>query len=203
VEFGTRVTSLGLRENRATHLEIGHKTIDLSPTDHLILCLPPNQIQSLVPQVQVPTLTRPILNVHFGLDEEYRLPRNEAFVGVINGISQWIFRRETTLSVTVSRATALMDKEADKLSDQIWREVASAIGRPNISRPPYRLIKEKRATICQTPAQIALRPDSVTRWKNLFLAGDWTNTGLPATIEGAVKSGQVAAKNLLNSLTYS
>ena len=80
-------------------------------------------------------------------------------------------------------------------------EVASAIGRPDISRPPYRLIKEKRAPICQTPEQISLRPDSLTRWKNLFLAGDWTNTGLPATIEGAVKSGQVAAKNLVNSFS--
>ena len=94
-----------------------------------------------------------------------------------------------------------MEKDTDELSDQIWQEVAFAIGRPNIPRPPHRLIKEKRATICQTPAQLALRPDSVTRWKNLYLAGDWTNTGIPATIEGAVKSGQVAAKNLLNSLT--
>ena len=201
VEFGARVTSLSLRENRATHLDVGHKTIELSPMDHVILCLPPNQIQSLVPQVQVPTLTRPILNVHFGLDEEYRLPGNAAFIGVINGISQWIFRRGTTFSVTVSRANALMNKDTDELSDQIWQEVASTIGQPNISRPPCRLIKEKRATICQTPAQLALRPDSVTRWENLYLAGDWTNTGLPATIEGAVKSGQVAAKNLLNSLT--
>ena len=90
--------------------------------DHLILCLPPNQIQSLVPQVQVPTLTRPILNVHFGLDEKYRLPRNAAFIGVINGISQWIFRRGTTLSVTVSRANALMDKDTED------REEAGGMG---------------------------------------------------------------------------
>ena len=138
--------------------------------------------------------------MHYGLDEECPLPRNAAFIGVINGISQWIFRRGTTLSVTVSSAAALIDKDAEKLSDHIWQEVASVIGRPDIPQPPHRVIKEKRATICQTPAQIALRPDSVTRWKNLYLAGDWTNTGLPATIEGAIQSGRTAAENLINSL---
>ena len=200
VALGTRIKSLGLREDRAAHLETGDRTTDLSPTDHLILCIPPHQVHSLLPEVQVPTATRPILNVHYGLDEECPLPRNAAFIGVINGISQWIFRRGTTLSVTVSSAAALIDKDAEKLSDHIWQEVASVIGRPDIPHPPHRVIKEKRATICQTPAQIALRPDSVTRWKNLYLAGDWTNTGLPATIEGADQSGQAAADNLLNSL---
>ena len=136
VALGARVKSIGLAENQATHLVIGNNTIEFSPTDHLILCLPPHQVKSLLPQVQVPTSTRPILNVHFGMNEEYRLPRNAAFIGVVNGISQWIFRRETTLSVTVSNATALMDKDVDELSDQIWQEVASAIGRPDISRPP-------------------------------------------------------------------
>ena len=55
------------------------------------------------------------------------------------------------------------------------------------------MIKEKRATIAQTPAQNARRPAAKTRFGNLFLAGDWTKTGLPATIEGAIRSGQEAA----------
>lgn len=200
VALGARVRSIGLNGDKATHMDIGDETIDLSQTGHLILCLPPDQIQSLLPHVQVPTTTRPILNVHFGLDEEHPLPGNAPFIGIIKGISQWIFRRGTTLSVTVSNAAVLMDKDEKELSDLIWQEVASVIGRPNTPCPPHRVIKEKRATICQTPAQIALRPDSVTRWKNLYLAGDWTNTGLPATIEGAVQSGRTAAENLINSL---
>jgi uncharacterized protein with NAD-binding domain and iron-sulfur cluster len=63
--------------------------------------------------------------------------------------------------------------------------------------PPWRIVKEKRATFAQTPAQIARRPGPRTRWPNLVLAGDWTDTGLPATIEGAIRSGVTAAGLLL------
>jgi uncharacterized protein with NAD-binding domain and iron-sulfur cluster len=59
--------------------------------------------------------------------------------------------------------------------------------------PPWQIVKERRATFASTPAQLARRPKPATRWKNLFLAGDWTDTGLPATIEGAVRSGFAAA----------
>ena len=59
--------------------------------------------------------------------------------------------------------------------------------------PPCRIVKEKRATFAATPAQDARRPAARTPWANLFLAGDWTDTGLPATIEGALRSGNTAA----------
>ena len=50
-----------------------------------------------------------------------------------------------------------------------------------------------------SPEQIALRPGTQTEWKNLFLAGDWTDTGLPATIEGSVRSGNLAADHVLKN----
>jgi uncharacterized protein with NAD-binding domain and iron-sulfur cluster len=62
--------------------------------------------------------------------------------------------------------------------------------------PPVQIVKERRATFAATPAQLARRPGSVTRWDNLVLAGDWTDTGLPATIEGAIRSGFAAAAAL-------
>ena len=61
------------------------------------------------------------------------------------------------------------------------------------SLPLYRVIKEKRATFAQTPDQLAFRAKTRTSYNNLFLAGDWTDTGLPATIEGAIQSGFAAA----------
>ena len=60
--------------------------------------------------------------------------------------------------------------------------------------PRWQIVKEKRATFAATPAQDALRPGNATSWDNLFLAGDWTQTGLPATIEGALRSGETAAR---------
>lgn len=56
------------------------------------------------------------------------------------------------------------------------------------------MVKEKRATFAATPEQDARRPGAATAWRNLWLAGDWTATGLPATIEGALRSGERAAK---------
>jgi uncharacterized protein with NAD-binding domain and iron-sulfur cluster len=60
--------------------------------------------------------------------------------------------------------------------------------------PPWQVVKERRATFAATPEQEAKRPGAKTRWENLYLAGDWTDTGLPACIEGAVRSGRRAAE---------
>ncbi|MGE5368676.1 MAG: FAD-dependent oxidoreductase, partial [Chloroflexota bacterium] len=59
---------------------------------------------------------------------------------------------------------------------------------------PWQIVKEKRATFAATPAQEARRPGAATTWRNMFLAGDWTATGLPATIEGSIRSGYRAAE---------
>ena len=66
-------------------------------------------------------------------------------------------------------------------------------GHSGAACPTWQIVKEKRATFAATPAQDARRPAARTRWRNLFLAGDWTQTGLPATIEGALRSGETAA----------
>jgi uncharacterized protein with NAD-binding domain and iron-sulfur cluster len=66
--------------------------------------------------------------------------------------------------------------------------------------PPWQIVKEKRATFAATPAQDGRRPPARTEWGNLFLAGDWTANGLPATIEGALLSGEMAADLALKHL---
>jgi len=63
--------------------------------------------------------------------------------------------------------------------------------------PAWRVVKERRATIAATAEQERLRPGPGTGLANLVLAGDWTATGLPGTIEGAIRSGRTAARVLL------
>ena len=87
---------------------------------------------------------------------------------------------------------ALAREAREALAETIWREVANATGLPD-DLPPWQIVKEKRATFAATPAQDARRPGARTGWGNLFLAGDWTATGLPATIEGTIRSGFRAA----------
>jgi uncharacterized protein with NAD-binding domain and iron-sulfur cluster len=64
---------------------------------------------------------------------------------------------------------------------------------PKDPLPPWQIVRERRATFAATPEQDGKRPGAATSWRNLVLAGDWTNTGLPATIEGAIRSGNRAA----------
>ena len=77
---------------------------------------------------------------------------------------------------------------------RLWADTAKALSLPPEPLPPLRVIKERRATFAQTPAALARRLPARTRWSNLFLAGDWTDTGYPATIESAVRSGRAAAR---------
>ena len=100
------------------------------------------------------------------------------------------------LAVTISGADRLLDVEREELAEKIWREVAEIVGIA-APLPAWQIIKERRATFAATPEQNAKRPGAATRWHNLALAGDWTATGLPATIEGAIRSGNRAADVVL------
>ncbi len=114
-------------------------------------------------------------------------------LGLINATAEWLFRFPGRLAVTVSDADRLLDMPREALARLIWAEVVAATGLPAEPMPAWQVIREKRATFAALPEQDALRPGTRTPLANLFLAGDWTATGLPATIEGALRSGTTAA----------
>ena len=113
-------------------------------------------------------------------------------MGVVNGTIEWLFAFPDRLSVTISGADRLLDVAREDLAGRIWAEVAKVtqIEKP---LPPWQIIKEKRATFAATVSENGRRPGTATAYANLLLAGDWTATGLPATIEGAIRSGHRAA----------
>jgi uncharacterized protein with NAD-binding domain and iron-sulfur cluster len=110
------------------------------------------------------------------------------------------------LSVTISAGDALLDTPREQLARTIWAEVAQAsalLAKPlppdlPSDLPPWQIVRERRATFAATVEQDRRRPGAATAWRNLVLAGDWTNTGLPATIEGAIRSGNRAAELVAN-----
>jgi hypothetical protein len=110
----------------------------------------------------------------------------------VNGLTEWLFAYPDRLSVTISGADRLLGEPRDALAEAIWREVATLTGLEG-GLPPWQIVKEKRATFAATPAEAVKRPSARTRFRNLALAGDWTATGLPATLEGSVRSGYAAA----------
>jgi uncharacterized protein with NAD-binding domain and iron-sulfur cluster len=113
-------------------------------------------------------------------------------LGVVNGLVEWLFAFPDRLSVTISGADRLIDTPRESLAAEIWAEVAKMTGLA-AEMPPWQIVKERRATFSATPQQDSKRPAAATEWSNLVLAGDWTQTGLPATLEGSVRSGNIAA----------
>jgi squalene-associated FAD-dependent desaturase len=189
IHMGRRLAALKLQDGKITGLNFTDGEQPVGPLDRVILAVPPWAAQELLPGLAAPNAFCAIVNAHFKFAPPAGLP---LLVGLVGGTAEWVFAFPDRLSVTVSAADRLLDTESDTLADLLWRDVAAVHRLPKMT-PPCRIVKEKRATFAATPAQNALRPSSSTRWSNLFLAGDWTDTGLPATIEGALRSGERAA----------
>lgn len=193
VRLGTRVERLDFAAERVAALVVDNATVPLAPDDWVILATPAWIAAELVPGLGVPPAGAPIVNVHYKLDDAGTSSAPH-IVGVIGGLSQWVFRRGRIASVTISAAEAEADRDADEIAACCWPEVATALGLASAPVPPARVVKERRATPAQTPAAVAARPQTQSAFANLLLAGDWTDTGLPATIEAAVRSGFTAAR---------
>ncbi len=189
VRFGDRLRAIRFEGERAIGLDFDGAPQTLGADDWVIVSVPPWIAKDLLPGVTAPDEFRAILNVHFQVAPPLGQP---AILGVVNAEIEWLFAFPDRLSVTISNADRLIDRPRDELAAEIWREAAALTGLP-ADLPPWQIVKEKRATFAATPAQNAKRPDLPTRWANVVLAGDWIQTGLPATIEGAVRSGYKAA----------
>ena len=147
----------------------------------------------LVPGLTVPDEHNAIVNAHF----LHPAPPGAApITGVIGGTAEWVFAFPDRLSTTTSAGDRLLDEDRGALAARLWADVAK-VHNLSADLPRWQLVVEKRATFAATPEQNALRPGPVTAFKNLFLAGDWTDTGLPATLEGSVRSGDRAADLVL------
>ena len=113
---------------------------------------------------------------------------------MVGGTAQWLFVRGNLASVTISAAMALVEEPNTAIAERVSRDIATALDRAGSPMPKVRVIKEHRATFLASPEQNARRrPKAGTPFANLVLAGEWIDTGLPTTIEGAIRSGQAAA----------
>ncbi len=193
VHTAHRIAALSLHEDRVEAMGGPAGMIALGAHDSVLLAVPAPAAAAMVPGLVVPTEFEAIVNLHYRIDAP---PGEAGFVGLVGGTAEWVFLKPGVVSVTISAANRLVERAAEDLATALWPEVSLAAG-VEAALPKWRVVKEKRATFAATPAQDARRPAAATAWRNLALAGDWTATGLPATIEGAIRSGRSAARHLL------
>jgi uncharacterized protein with NAD-binding domain and iron-sulfur cluster len=146
----------------------------------------------------------PIVSLHLWLDQPVL---DKPFVGLLDSPVHWVFSRDHihganpagqeghVITAVVSGARDLVDKTGPELEELTLRELARLLPEARGARVLHRMVyKARSATFAATPETEPLRPEATTEWSNFWLAGDWTNTGLPATIEGAIASGTRAAR---------
>ncbi len=176
-----------------------------------IAATPPAQLLRFLPESAVadPFFARlqrlessPIICVHVWLDREVT---KSPFVGLIGTTTQWLFNKRRIferhgmrhpgyLSFVISGARRLVDRPSDELLEIVMNDLRAMIPGSRDAKVLRALVlKEKNATMAPDPASDALRPPVTTPLRNFSLAGDWVQTGLPATIESAVVAGRTAA----------
>jgi hydroxysqualene dehydroxylase len=162
----------------------------------------PEELRAAAPFAGLERLeASPIVSVEMWLD---RVVVDRAMVGLRDSEMEWVFDKGRLLgrdgapqhlSFVVSaarRSVVRRNAELVASAEQALRRYFPAMAGASVVRSL--VLREPEATFTPTPEAEALRPQSATPVPGLFLAGDWTSTGLPATIEGAVRSGQTAAR---------
>ncbi len=204
VRLNARVRSVWMEGGEVTTLNFADETVTLEEGDKLIFAIPPTRLKDLLPDIDPPDDDASILNIHYRLGKP--VPKDALgqgpFIGMIGSDGQWAFVRDDVISLTTSASHAIGTDELpnDDVVSKIWRETQVALDLGDTEYERVRVIREKRATPDQSPAGARKRLRPETQWRNLFLAGDHTDTGVPATIEGSIRSGDRAADLALKSL---
>jgi hydroxysqualene dehydroxylase len=195
VQFGHRLQAVERSNDHISVLHWADGAVPLAADDRVVLAVPPSVAAELLPGLAVPDAFEAILNLHYLAEA----PTGEApFVGIVGGTAEWVFLKPGHVSVTISAANRLSDVPGTALAAAVWQDVRAACPTLPEAMPAYRLVREKRATFAATALQQKRRPAvDGAGLVNLALAGDWTATGLPATIEGSIRSGETAARFLL------
>ena len=211
IQFQKGVRQFHIEANRLTKLEL--RTGETISADWVISALPFSRLTDVLPEpvledndyfsdlknIQI----SPITSVHIWYD---RPILTYPHVVLVDCVGQWVFSRGETesgehyLQIVVSAARELRTLGQDKIRETILDELASLFPQAKDAKVlRSRVVTEHAATFSAVPGIDRWRPQAASPIANLFIAGDWTDTGWPATMEGAVRSGYRAAEALLHS----
>jgi squalene-associated FAD-dependent desaturase len=203
VRAGVRVRGVSAGPGGRLTVAIDDGSVD---ADVVIVAVPHDRVAELLPAEAVPGADRfaslgvsPIVNVHVVYD---RPVMGWRFAAAVDSPVQWVFDRTSAagldrgqyLAVSLSGAQDLVDRPVEWFRATFVPALAALLPRAREATVERFLVtRERAATFAQVPGTAALRPGPATRVPGLYLAGAWTDTGWPATMEGAVRSGRAAA----------
>lgn len=194
IELRAPVLEVLFGEHEVTGVRVGAR---VERAACYVSALPWDRTAALLAPIQIPGGAfgqSPITNIHLWFDRPVTsLPH----AVLLDGTLHWMFNKRDGryLLLVVSASRHLVKKSRVEIVEGAVRELAGYLSEVRGARlEKAHVIKEVKATFSAQPGLEALRPGARTRYRNLFLAGDWTRTGWPATMEGAVRSGYLAAE---------
>ena len=190
LSFHERIRDIEVKDDRITSLTLEGSKVAVKKGDYVIFAVTSSALKKLIPEIEVPEETNSIINVYFRYPYETKIP----FAGVVGGMVDWMFFKDGLISTTTSAANEIAGEKEEILAKRAWEDIKKATKITSSHVPLYKVIKEKRATFSCTPESLNKRTKPLTKIKNMVIAGDFTDTGLPGTMEGAIKSGVKAAK---------
>ncbi|HEU5388077.1 MAG TPA: hydroxysqualene dehydroxylase HpnE [Streptosporangiaceae bacterium] len=217
VSLGAKVTAIEPVDGGGFTVKLGPEAGDELAADAVVLAVPHEKAAPLMPPGALPEQTvaawsglgaSPIVNVHVIYD---RPVMDLPFAAAIDSPVQWVFDRTRIsgmdrpghqyLAISLSAADEYADTPVAQLQEQFVPALAELFpAAREATVVEFFVTRERRATFRQAPGSGALRPKAATRHPGLVLAGAWTDTGWPDTMEGAVRSGLSAAVELRRSV---
>lgn len=201
VRLSSRAESLTVEGRRITRVAFNDGTSITA--DAVVTCIPVHALKRLLPSADIPEFeVSPIVNVYLWYNGTWL---DEPFVAMVGTLVQWVFNKDMKpgqlVAITISAASDVVRLDADELISRCDEELREAFpSLQGIDLVHGLVLKEKTATPLFKPHERGKRVvDYSALPENIGVAGDWTNTGLPATIEGAARSGVAAIRRILQT----
>ena len=204
VKYGSKVNEIKLTNGLVNVYQDGetlpevHDVIIFSTTSYDNITLP-KELSDLLPLVEY----SPIINAYLWIDKKIL---NHPINGFLGTTLQWCFPKTSKysaqlLACTVSAGDRIVELSNEEIAELLWKDIQRSLPEAqNVKLLRFQIIKEKRATILLTPEVHEQRPSVRTPYKQFYFAGDLAQNGLPMTIEGAVRNGQMGARQVLQTL---
>lgn len=198
LKLNCKLLKIDSQFGKAAQLNFGSEIVEIGPDDMVIIALDNRNYARLFNETELPHNS--IINIFYRTSQKINLPKAASFVGVVNGLADWIFVNDDILAVTIS---AVDDNKIDlqELARRVWCEIDKLRGVNSAFVPAFKVCCHKHATIAQDEQTNARRPLSAQgKFPNLFIVGDWTMQNYPCCMESAFLSAKRAVKEIFRSL---